>query len=107
MFDAILQAAWEGFLLVFSWPNILYPVIGTLLVMYFALLPGLSGATLMALAIPVTFSMEPIPVMLIFGAFVNTVGFLKGKSAIRIHREYLGRKRNLTGFHFWARRYCA
>ncbi len=36
----------------------------------------------------------------------NTVGFLKGKSAIRIHREYLGRKRNLTGFHFWARGYC-
>ena len=36
----------------------------------------------------------------------NTVGFLKGKSAIRIHREYLGRARNFTGFHFWARGYC-
>ena len=36
----------------------------------------------------------------------NTVGFLKGKSAIRIHREYLGRKRQFTGFHFWARGYC-
>ncbi len=36
----------------------------------------------------------------------NTIGFLKGKSAIRIHREYLGRKRNFTGFHFWARGYC-
>ena len=36
----------------------------------------------------------------------NTVGMLKGKSAIRIHREYLGRKRNFTGFHFWARGYC-
>ena len=36
----------------------------------------------------------------------NTVGFLKGKSAIRIHREYLGRRRNFTGFHFWARGYC-
>ncbi len=29
----------------------------------------------------------------------NTAGFLKGKSAIRIHREYLGRQRNFTGFH--------
>jgi len=28
----------------------------------------------------------------------NTVGFLKGKSAIRIHREFLGRQRNFTGF---------
>ena len=36
----------------------------------------------------------------------NTVGFLKGKSAIRIHRECLGHKRNFTGLHFWARRYC-
>ena len=36
----------------------------------------------------------------------NTAGFLKGKSAIRIHREHLGRKRNYTGFHFWARGYC-
>ena len=36
----------------------------------------------------------------------NTVGFLKGKSAFRIHREYLGRQRNFTGYHFWARGYC-
>ncbi|MBI5480203.1 MAG: IS200/IS605 family transposase, partial [Deltaproteobacteria bacterium] len=36
----------------------------------------------------------------------NTLGFLKGKSAIRIHREHLGRERNFTGFHFWARGYC-
>ena len=37
----------------------------------------------------------------------NTIGFLKGKSAIRIHREFLGRQRNFAGFHFWARGYCA
>ena len=36
----------------------------------------------------------------------NTVGFLKGKSAIRIHREYLGRQRNFMGYYFWARGYC-
>jgi hypothetical protein len=29
----------------------------------------------------------------------------KGKSAIVIHREYLGRD-NFTGYHFWARGYC-
>jgi len=27
---------------------------------------------------------------------VYTVGFLKGKSAVRIHREFLGQKRNFT-----------
>jgi putative transposase len=36
----------------------------------------------------------------------NTVGFLKGRSAIKIHRQYMGRDRNFTGFHFWARGYC-
>lgn len=36
----------------------------------------------------------------------NTVGFLKGKSAIRIFREYEQVKRNFTGRHFWARGYC-
>lgn len=36
----------------------------------------------------------------------QTAGFFKGKSAVRIHREYLGRSRNFTGFHLWARGYC-
>ena len=36
----------------------------------------------------------------------NPVGFLNGKSAIRSHREYLGRSRNFTGYHFGARGYC-
>lgn len=31
----------------------------------------------------------------------NTVGFLKGKSAVRIHRELL-KERRMTGLHFWA-----
>lgn len=36
----------------------------------------------------------------------SLMGYVKGTSAIRIHREYLGRDRNFTGFHFWARGYC-
>ena len=36
----------------------------------------------------------------------NTIGFLKGKSAIRVHREFLGRNRNFTGYHFWQKGYC-
>ena len=35
----------------------------------------------------------------------NTVGFLKGKSAVRIHRELL-RERRMVGLHFWAVGYC-
>ncbi len=33
------------------------------------------------------------------------IGFLKGKSAVRIHRGLLGH-RNMTGLHFWATGYC-
>ena len=33
-----------------------------------------------------------------------TVGFLKGKSAVRIHRELL-RERRMTSLHFWATGY--
>ena len=36
----------------------------------------------------------------------QTVGFLKGKSAIRIFREYQQVSRNFTCRHFWARGYC-
>ena len=35
----------------------------------------------------------------------EVVGFLKGKSAIAIAREF-GRTRNFTGEHFWARGYA-
>ena len=33
------------------------------------------------------------------------IGFLKGKSAVRIHRQVL-RNRRVTGLHFWSRGYC-
>ena len=34
----------------------------------------------------------------------HTIGFLKGKSAVRIHRQLL-RERRMTGLHFWATGY--
>ena len=33
-----------------------------------------------------------------------TIGFLKGKSAVRIHRELMNERR-MTGIHFWATGY--
>ena len=35
----------------------------------------------------------------------QVVGFIKGKSAIQIARVYLGKRKNFTGEHFWARGY--
>ena len=54
MFESILLAALDGLQVVFSWPNVLYPVVGTLLAMVFSVIPGLTGVTLMSLAIPLT-----------------------------------------------------
>ena len=47
----------------------------------------------MCLSVPPKFSI----------AFV--IGFLKGKSAVRIHRNLLKKKRT-AGLHFWSRGYC-
>ena len=35
----------------------------------------------------------------------QVIGYIKGKSAIHIARNYSGRKRNFVGQHFWARGY--
>lgn len=34
------------------------------------------------------------------------IGYIKGKSAIRVHREFMERKKQFTGFHLWAPGYC-
>ena len=39
-------------------------------------------------------------------AVSSIIGFLKGKSAIAIIRQFLGKERNFTGEHFWARGYA-
>jgi putative transposase len=39
-------------------------------------------------------------------AVSEIVGYLKGKSAIAIARQFSGRKRNFNGEGFWARGYC-
>ncbi len=47
----------------------------------------------MCLSIPPKFSVS------------HTLGFLKGKSAVRVHREIM-KQRRMTGLHFGAKGYC-
>ncbi len=82
MDSAVIDAALEGLRLVFSWPYILYPIAGTLLAMLFSAAPGLNSSSLMALAIPLTYAWDPLPVMLIFGAFVGGATFMGSITAI-------------------------
>jgi putative tricarboxylic transport membrane protein len=85
LIDSLLSAAWQGLLLVLAWPNILYPIAGTLVAMVVALLPGLSGAALMALAIPLTFGWDPLHVMLLFGALLGGATFMGSVTAILLN----------------------
>ena len=39
-------------------------------------------------------------------AVASVMGYLKGKSAIAIARQFAGRDRNVAGDHFWARGYA-
>jgi len=38
-------------------------------------------------------------------AVSQVVGYIKGKSAIHIARQYMGKRKNFMGQHFWARGY--
>ena len=39
-------------------------------------------------------------------AVASVIGFLKGKSAIAIARQYAGKQKNFSGENFWARGYA-
>jgi TctA family transporter len=82
MLESTLLAALEGLRLVASWPNILYPIAGTLLTMVVSFLPGVSGVTLMALAVPLTLFWDPLPVVLTFGGLIGGATFMGSVSAI-------------------------
>jgi len=81
----VLEAAGNGLALVLSWPNIVYLILGTLIAMAVAVLPGISGATLMSLAIPLTFAWDPLPIMVLFGALVGGATFMGSVTAILLN----------------------
>jgi len=39
-------------------------------------------------------------------AVASVIGFIKGKSAIAIARQFSGKMKNFNGEHFWARGYA-
>lgn len=45
---------------VFSWPNILIPVMGTLIAMFSSFLPGIGGTSIAALMLLLTLNWDPI-----------------------------------------------
>lgn len=65
----MLEHALPAFIEMISWPAPLYLLVGTMLGMLFGVLPGLGGPQVMALLLPVTFTMEPShAIILLIGA---------------------------------------
>ncbi len=69
MFDAALT----GLVSVLAWPAIGYLFLGVFIGLYFGAAPGLSGLVGMAILLPFTFSMDPVPALaFILGMFAVT-----------------------------------
>jgi hypothetical protein len=71
MLETTLLAAWEGLGLVFSWPNVLYPLAGTMLAMTVAFLPGVSGGSIVVAGIESdvlwVFDNDPVAILQVQG----------------------------------------
>ena len=62
-----------GLLLTFSWPTIGYLLLGVFLGLWIGAVPGLGGAVGLALMLPFTFSMDPVPAFaLLLGMYAVT-----------------------------------
>ena len=69
MFDAALS----GLMSVIAWPAIGYLFLGVFIGLYFGAVPGLSGLVGMAILLPFTFTMEPVPALaFLLGMFAVT-----------------------------------
>ena len=78
----VLDGAWRGLVLVLSWPNPVYLLLATMAAMVVAGLPGVSAITLLVLAVPLTFSWELEPALVVFGALVGGGTFMGSVTAI-------------------------
>jgi putative tricarboxylic transport membrane protein len=81
MIDAMVSALTA----IFTWPTVAFIVIGTLIGMVFGALPGLGGVVALALLIPITFGMDALPAMVLFGSTLGGVAFGGSISAILIN----------------------
>ncbi|MEN9317252.1 MAG: hypothetical protein RIS35_3645 [Pseudomonadota bacterium] len=78
----LIAALAAGLAHVLSWPGILIPIAGTLLAMVVSFLPGIGSASLMAVALVLTLSWDPVSVLLLFGALTGGATFMGSITAI-------------------------
>jgi putative tricarboxylic transport membrane protein len=71
-----------GFANVFSWPNILIPIAGTLIAMITSFLPGIGGTSVAVVLVVVTAKWDPVSALLLFGALTGGATFMGSITAI-------------------------
>jgi TctA family transporter len=56
----VLDALWEGLLLILQWKPFAFMLVGVLVGFWVGLLPGIGGATTLALMLPFIYTMQPV-----------------------------------------------
>lgn len=77
-----LAAIAEGAGHVLSWPNIVVPLLGTLIAMISSFLPGIGGTSIATIALLMTLNWDPISVLMLFGALTGGATFMGSITAI-------------------------
>jgi TctA family transporter len=69
----MIEGLIAGLMLTFTWPTIGYLLLGVVLGMWIGAVPGLGGAVGLALMLPFTFNMDPVPAFaLLLGMYAVT-----------------------------------
>ena len=76
------DALMTGLSTVFSWPGILIPVAGTLVVMVTSFLPGIGNSSLVVLLLVMTMNWDAESVLLLFGALTGGATFMGSITSI-------------------------
>jgi len=70
----MIEALWDGLILVFSWPAIGYMTVGVLFGLFMGFAPGIGGPATLALVLPFSFSLDE----------VSAVAFLLGAHSVGV-----------------------
>lgn len=86
----MLEVILETLPVLFTWPTIIYPVLGTLLGLFFGGMPGLGTTTALALSIPLTYGFEPYQAIIFLGSIMGATAFGGSIPAILINTPGMG-----------------
>lgn len=78
----MIQSFFDALWILFSWPNILYPIVGTVVAMIVSFLPGIGMSAIATFILLLTIDWPIEQVLLLFGALVGGATFMGSVSGI-------------------------